>query len=95
MNKYEAMCIIKPDLPEDQRKTLFGQIADIIAKNNGNVISADIWAEKRPLTFTIKKQREGVYYLVVFNAPADSITKMKYSFNLNENIVRVLIVRLQ
>jgi small subunit ribosomal protein S6 len=93
MNKYEAMCIIKPDLPEDQRKALFGQIADIVTKNSGKVISADVWAEKRPLTFTIKKQREGVYYLVVFNAPSDSITKMKYSFNLNENIIRVLIVR--
>ena len=93
MNKYEAMCIVKPDLSEDQRKTLFGQISDIVTKNGGKVISADVWAEKRPLTFTIKKQHEGVYYLVVFNVPADAITKMKYAFNLNESIVRVLITR--
>jgi len=93
MNKYEAMCILKPDLSEEQKKALFGQIADILSKNNAKVISADIWSEKRPLSFTIKKQREGIYYLMVFDAPTDAITKMKYAFKLNENIIRVLIVR--
>jgi len=93
MNKYEAMFIIKPDLSEEDRKTLFSQIQEAIVKNNGQVTNAVIWAEKRKLIFPLKKQQEGVYYLVNFSAPAEAITKLKYTFKLNEQILRVLILR--
>jgi len=92
MHKYEAMFIVKPDLSEQDQKTVFVQIQDVVAKNNGQLVNANIWSEKRRLTFPIKKQQEGVYYLAYFNAPADTITKMKYAFKLNENILRVLIL---
>ena len=33
MNKYEAMFIVKPDLPEEERKNLFHQIDEIVTKH--------------------------------------------------------------
>ena len=93
MNKYEAMFIIKPDLGEQDQKALFSFIADSIAKNNGSVTNAAVWSEKRRMTFTIKKQQEGVYYLVNFTAPADAINKLKYAYKLNETILRVMMLR--
>jgi small subunit ribosomal protein S6 len=92
MNKYEAMFIVKPELSEDDRKTLLTQISDVIVKNSGKVLNADIWSEKRKLTFTIKKHLEGIYYLVSFNLPTEAMTKIKYAFKLNENILRVMIL---
>jgi small subunit ribosomal protein S6 len=93
MNKYEAMFIVKPELNAEEKKTLFGQIADIIVKNNGKVSDANIWLEKRKLCFRIRKHNEGTYYLVNFNLEAPAITKIKYAFKLNENILRVMILR--
>jgi small subunit ribosomal protein S6 len=93
MNKYEAMFIIKPDLSEDDRKALFAQIQEAVVKNSGAIVNAAVWAEKRKLVFPIKKQQEGVYYLVNFTAPSEAITKLKYAFKLNELILRVLILR--
>jgi small subunit ribosomal protein S6 len=93
MNKYEAMFIIKPDLSEDDRKALFAQIQEAVVKNSGQVTNAAVWAEKRKLVFPIKKQQEGIYYLVNFTAPSEAITKLKYTFKLNELILRVLILR--
>jgi small subunit ribosomal protein S6 len=93
MNKYEAMFIIKPDINEEERKTLFAQIQEAIVKNNGQLTSAAIWSEKRKLVFPLKKQQEGVYYLVYFSAPSEAITKLKYTFKLNEQILRVMILR--
>jgi small subunit ribosomal protein S6 len=92
MNKYEAMFIVKPDLSEEDKKALFGQIQEVIVKNGGQVLQADIWSEKRKLTFTIKKQLEGVYYLVNLNLPTEAMAKIKYAFKLNENILRVMIL---
>jgi len=92
MNKYEAMFIIKPDVSEEERKTLFAQISDAVTKNNGQFTSGVVWSERRKLIFPIKKQQEGVYYLANFSAPSEAITKLKYIFKLNEQILRVLIL---
>jgi len=93
--KYEAMFIIKPELSEEEKKTLFNQIAEAITKNNGTVTSASIWSEKKKLYFTLKKHTEGVYYLVNFSVETQAITKIRHAYNLNEDILRVLITKLE
>ena len=95
MNKYEAMFIIKPDLSEEERKTLLHQINDAVTKNNGNISQANIWSEKRKMHFCIKKYHEGVYYLMNFSVMPDAIKEIRHAYNLNENILRVLITRVE
>lgn len=94
MKKYEALFIVRPDLSEDDKKTLFEQISDAVAKNNGNVSGGSVWSEKRKLFFPIKRCREGIYYLLQFTALPKSITDINQAYKLNENILRVLITRL-
>ncbi|MDD5246526.1 MAG: 30S ribosomal protein S6 [Candidatus Omnitrophica bacterium] len=91
MKKYEAMFILKPDLGEEAKKTLYNQISEQITKNSGSIIQADVWAEKRKLFFPIKKCLEGLYYLANFNAPPEAISKLKQAYKINEDILRVLI----
>lgn len=93
MNKYEAMFIVKPDLTEEDRKAIFNQINDVVNKNNGKVLSADIWSEKKKFFFRIKKYNEGLYYLMSFNIASTAIKEIRQAFGLNENILRVLITR--
>jgi small subunit ribosomal protein S6 len=93
MNKYEAMFILKPDLPEQDRKTLFNQISDAMVKNNGQVFASSVWAEKRKFNFRIKKHDEGMYYLVNFSVPPPGIKEIERIYKLNENILRVLITQ--
>ncbi len=95
MNKYEAMFIIRPDLSEEDRKTLLGQINDVVSKNNGTVLSGSIWSERKKLYFVIKKYREGVYYLLQFDADPLTVKDISHAYGLNENILRVLITRLK
>lgn len=94
MKKYEALFILKPDLSENDKKTLFEQISEIVAKNNGNVSGGSAWPEKRKLYFPIKRCREGIYYLLQFTAWPKSITDIDHAYKLNENILRILITRL-
>ena len=49
MNKYEAMFIVKPDLPEEERKNLFHQIDEIVTKHQGIIAQSALWAEKRKI----------------------------------------------
>lgn len=93
MKKYEAMFIIKPDLSEDQKKTLSNQINETVTKNNGSVSGGSIWSEKRKLYFPLKKYQEGIYYLMNFNLAPEGIAKIRHAYKLNENILRVLITK--
>ena len=94
MNKYEAMIIIKPDLSDEDKKTLFKQIDDVVIKNSGQITQSGVWAERRKLYFPIKKFMEGIYYLVAFTAPAAAIKEAANTYKLNENILRVLFTRM-
>jgi len=95
MKKYEAMFIIKPDLSEEEKKVLFDQISEVVVKNNGKVAGGSVWSEKRKLYFTIKKYREGIYYLLNFSVLPTSIANINHAYKLNENILRVMITKLE
>jgi small subunit ribosomal protein S6 len=93
MKKYEAMFIVKPDLSEEERKTLFSQINDVVAKNNGSVQGGAVWAERRKLYFPIKRYQEGLYYLLNFSVAPLVVKDIQEAYRLNENILRVLITK--
>jgi small subunit ribosomal protein S6 len=95
MNKYEAMVIIRPTLSEEEKKALFAQIGDAITKQNGTITQASIWAERKKFYFPISKFQEGTYYLVHFSCAPEAIAKVRNVYRLNENILRVLITRLE
>jgi ribosomal protein S6 len=91
MNKYEAMFIVKADLSEDDKKALQSQITETVVKLNGSGVQIAVWAERRKLAFTIKRQVEGTYWLMHFMIPPSAIAKLKELFRLNEQILRALI----
>ncbi len=95
MNKYEAMLIVKPDLPEAEQKVLFQQIHDAVSKNNGVISQGAVWSEKRKFFFPIKKHTEGVYYLLSFSLNPLAVKDIRHAYRLNENILRVLVSRLE
>lgn len=95
MNKYEALIIVKPDLTEQDRKALFAQIDEAITKNQGVIAQSGLWADKKRLLFPIKKHMEGTYYLANFSMAPLAIKDIRHAYNLNENILRVLITKIE
>lgn len=94
MNKYEVMLVIKPDLSDEDKKTLFKQIDEAIIKNSGKITQSGIWAERRKLYFPINKFIEGIYYLAAFTAPTVAIKELRSTYKINENILRFLFTRM-
>lgn len=93
--KYEAMFIIKPDLSENDKKSVLSQINEAVVKNGGNISLSNIWAEKKKLTFVIKRFHEGTYYLINWTSGGEAIDKLRDIFKLNESILRVLITKVE
>jgi len=95
MNKYEALIIVKPDLSEETRKNLFQQIDEAITKHGGVISQSGLWSERKKLFFPIKKYLEGVYYLALFSIAPLAIKDIRHTYNLNEDILRVLFTKLE
>ncbi len=92
MNEYEGIFVIKPDLSEEDIKTVFKSISDLITKNSGNVKKEENWG-KRPLAYPVKKFKEGYYYKLEFTAPPGSIEKLDAAYKLSAGILRAMITR--
>ena len=95
MNKYEALFIVKPELLGDELKNLFQQIDEIVTKHHGVISQSGLWAEKRKLAFPIAKYAEGNFYLMNFTLPPLAVKDIRQTYKLNENILRVLITKLE
>ena len=93
INNYEAMFILQPNLNEAQGTEAFAQLDEAIIKNEGQIVTSGIWSEKRKLGYPIRKFQEGLYYLITFKAKASAILKLKQIYKLNENILRILIIK--
>ncbi len=98
--KYEAMFIIKPDLKDEEKSAVMKGIKEQVAKHQGSVTSDQIWAERRKLAYDLfpiggqMRFKEGMYYLVNFESDSLSIAALKAIYNLNENVLRYMILKL-
>ncbi|MFH1752832.1 MAG: 30S ribosomal protein S6 [Candidatus Omnitrophota bacterium] len=90
MRKYEGMFIAKPDMSKEDLENTVNSMASTIEKNGGKVLSTQKWAT-RQLAYTIKKYKEGEYYLLVFEAEPNKVLSMENAYKLNENLLRTMI----
>jgi len=92
LNTYEGVFIAKPNLTDDAGKKLLAQIEQEITKNNGKVDGVENWG-RRAIAYPIKKNKDGIYYKLDFTIEPAKVTELKKIYRLNEDILRVMIVR--
>lgn len=99
MKKYEAMFIIKPNLKDEEKTAVMKSIKEQISKNEGHILTDQIWAEKKKLAYDLfpigggSRFKEGMYYLVNFECQPDAIAVLKTNYGMNEQILRYLILK--
>ncbi|MFA6142608.1 MAG: 30S ribosomal protein S6 [Candidatus Omnitrophota bacterium] len=92
MNNYEGLFIVKPELKEEDAKSLFKVVSEAVSKNGGTITKEENWGKKQ-LAYPVKKSKEGYYYKLDFAAPADAIAKMEAVYKLNQDILRAMITK--
>lgn len=92
MNKYEVMFIAKP-LEEAEVDPIVEFISNLITKNGGNIEKVDRWG-KRHLAYLVKKQSEGYYVLINFEADPTVIKEIDRVIKIRDEILRHLIVKI-
>lgn len=92
-NIYETLFIINPLVEGQTLDKLIEKVKENLTKIGATINSTNLWGLKR-LTYNIKNKNNGFYVLIEFTAPAESISSLERFFNLEEEIVRHLIIKL-
>ena len=91
MNKYESVIIVNPNLEEESVKNLIKKFSDLI-NTDGKVISVEEMG-KRKLAYEIKKQKEGFYIVLKFEAKPESIAELERNYRITDEVMKFIVVK--
>ena len=91
MNKYETVFIINPSVEEAGVKELIEKFSNII-NNDGKVEEVQEMG-KRKLAYEIKKNSEGIYVLINFEANPDLIKELERNYRITDSVIKFIVVR--
>lgn len=90
---YESAVLINAVLEDTQIESLINRIKEFITNNGGQITDFENWGRKR-LAYPIQKSKIGYYVILRFTAPTNIIAKIERFYNLDENILRYLTIKL-
>ena len=94
MRRYELMLVLRPDAAEDRIQATLDRTTRGIAATGGQIVKVSPWGRRR-LAYPIGQQREGSYYLLLFDAPSDAIGELERSLLITEEVMRHLVTRVE
>lgn len=94
MRRYELMLVLRPDTPDEQVQALLDRATRSIAAAGGQIVKVSPWGRRR-LAYPIGQHREGSYFLVLFDAPADAVLELERFLNITEEVMRHLVTRVE
>ncbi len=91
MKDYELTVVFHPDLEMNLDPAL-DKVKKVLESNGGKITKEESDGKKR-LAYSIKGQDFGIYYYLEVALPADSLNKISAVFNITDEILRYLLVR--
>jgi len=90
---YETTFIVNAGLDDLQIDAIIDRVKELIVKHGGEIMELAKWGRKR-FAYPIKKKNNGFYVLCEFTSSGDIVARLERHFQLDENIIRFLILAL-
>lgn len=91
MNRYETVFIINPNVEETGIKALIQKFSDLI--NNAGKVETVEEMGKRKLAYEIKKNKEGYYVVINFEAQPELIKELERIYRITDEVIKFIVVR--
>ncbi|KUK79299.1 MAG: 30S ribosomal protein S6 [Microgenomates bacterium 39_7] len=92
---YELTYLVSPETTQEELTKIKARVTEIITNAKGEIKETEDWGKKE-MAYTIKKAGkrfdQANYVHVVFEAEADQATIVKDNVNLEDEIIRYLLV---
>ncbi len=90
---YESAVLINAALEDEAIQTIISRIKETISSNGGEIRDVEDWGRKR-LAYIVKKSKIGYYVFFRLDALPDLIPKLERFYQLEDNILRYLTIKL-
>jgi small subunit ribosomal protein S6 len=94
MRRYELMLVIQPDTPDDAVQAIIDRSTRSVISGGGQIIKVSPWGRRR-LAYPIGQHRDGSYFIILFDAPAEAVAELERSLNITEEVMRHLTTRVE
>lgn len=92
MTTYEILLLLDPEQAEARQDEIVARTRELVEKGGGTWQSHDVWGRRR-LAYPIAHKEEGVYHLVVFDAPAETLDEVSRVLKIDDAVVRHMATR--
>ena len=92
MRKYTGMYILKPTLTEEETKALVAELNALFTEKGGEILSVEEWGLKE-LAYEINDFAKGYYVKFAVNANNESVAEYDRICNINEAVIRHILVK--
>ena len=89
-NNYEGMFLLPAGIGDSERA--IEAVGKQLDRIEAEVLSIKLWDERR-LAYDVAGNKRGIYILTYFNADPSRITELEHDCQLDESILRVLVLR--
>jgi small subunit ribosomal protein S6 len=92
LKDYELVCIINPDVTEEDLESRLNGISQFITGRDGVISGVDKWGKKK-LAYPLKHYLEGHYILAKFKLSPARCKELEANLKISEEVLRHLLVR--
>jgi small subunit ribosomal protein S6 len=92
-NVYECMFILDTTKVAGDVAGIDKQLRATIEKNGAEVLVSRPWDERR-LSYPIKNQKKGLYYMTYFSCEGKNVVNIEHDCALNEAILRMMVLKI-
>lgn len=92
MSLYEAMCILDPELKEEEFEEELSRVTEEVGKAGGEMEETQKMGKRR-LAYELKGAKTGFYVLLHFRCEPLSLRALRARLKLNPKILRTLILK--
>ena len=93
MRRYETICIVKPNLSEEEVKAIIDRFNGNVEEDGGAIINLDKWGLKR-LAYPIRKEAQGYYIYTEYAGTPKAVAENERLFRIDDKVLKYLTVKL-
>lgn len=94
MRNYDVIIIVHPELDETALTGVVDRVQSWITDAGGQIAKVDAWGKRR-MAYSIRKQREGQYFVVNATMPPTFTTELERNLRLLEPVMRYMITAVE
>ena len=92
MRNYEIMFILSTQLTDEEKQAGVTFVENTLTAVGATEVKTEIWGDRK-LAYPIKKKENGYYVLTTFQADGTKFTEIESKLNINESILKYMIVK--